>query len=324
MGKGKRRGAILALMTVMMLLALYITAPVAEANVPNIRMGTLQVDDYYDTLRDAFYQADYYSAGACNGWVLSVINNSGLVPEITVDGTTVLELNDALKNNECFDLVATREGGQSDYQEATDQMQQDVNDGKIRAGDIVIFTKNMDNYEGTGGPHWLHAAIVMKELFNGTADNYENYWEGRWRESYKGFPTIAHALAPDYGVEYYSPMCSPSSLEAADDGSTGYYVYRINTEKAAEAFEKATATEATTENTSEKTTAASADPSKATEGTTAAQKKGDYEEELTGSAQAVSTTASSGSGSTGTFGRVLAVLATLISVILIFLCILIL
>ena len=310
-----------ALLVVMLLAVLHVAGPVAEANVPNIRMGTIQVDDYYDTLRDAFYLEDYYVAGACNGWVLNVINRSGLVPEVTVDGTTVLELNDALKNNECFDLVASREGGFNDYQDATNEMQEDVNAGRIRAGDIVIYTKNMKDYETTGGPHWLHAAIVMKELFNGTVENYQNYWIHRWRESYKGFPTIAHALAPDFGVEYYSPLTSPSSTEADDSGSTGYYVYRINTEKAKEAFEKLTATE-TEEPTTETASSEEKSSTVATEKTSSTQKQ--TEEAISGNAENVSAQASAGSSNSGTFGRVLAVLVTLLSAILLFLCILIL
>ena len=309
------------LLVVMLLAVLHVAGPVAEANVPNVRMGTIQVDDYYDTLRDAFYLEDYYVAGACNGWVLNVINRSGLVPEVTVDGTTVLELNDALKNNECFDLVASREGGFNDYQDATNEMQEDVNAGRIRAGDIVIYTKNMKDYETTGGPHWLHAAIVMKELFNGTVENYQNYWIHRWRESYKGFPTIAHALAPDFGVEYYSPLTSPSSTEADDSGSTGYYVYRINTEKAKEAFEKLTATE-TEEPTTETASSEEKSSTVATEKTSSTQKQ--TEEAISGNAENVSAQASAGSSNSGTFGRVLAVLVTLLSAILLFLCILIL
>lgn len=310
-----------ALLVVMLLAVLHVAGPVAEANVPNVRMGTIQVDDYYDTLRDAFYLEDYYVAGACNGWVLNVINRSGLVPEVTVDGTTVLELNDALKNNECFDLVASREGGFNDYQDATNEMQEDVNAGRIRAGDIVIYTKNMKDYETTGGPHWLHAAIVMKELFNGTVENYQNYWIHRWRESYKGFPTIAHALAPDFGVEYYSPLTSPSSTEADDSGSTGYYVYRINTEKAKEAFEKLTATE-TEEPTTEAVSTETQSTGVTTEKTSSTQKQ--TEEAISGNAETVAAQASAGSSGSGTFGRVLAVLVTLLSAILLFLCILIL
>ncbi len=323
MRKGRRRGARLTILAVMMLFTLNLAVPVAEANVPTVSVGTLQVDDYYDTLREAFYLEDYYLAGACNGWVLNVINRSGLVPEVTVDGTTVLELNDALKNNECFDLVASREGGFNDYQDATNEMIEDVNAGKIRAGDIVIYTKNMKDYETTGGPHWLHAAIVMKEPFTGTVENYKNYWLKRWKENYWGFPTIAHALAPDFGVEYYSPLTSPSSTEADDSGSTGYYVYRINLEKAKEAFEKATATE-TEADTTEEASVTEASSSKPTEETTASQQKGDHEEEMTGSAATNVSAGSSGSSSSGSLGRVLAVLATLLSAILLFLCILVL
>ncbi len=311
----------------LMLLSVMIGTFPAAANVPTVMVGTLQVDEYYDQLREAFYLADYYSAGACNGWVQDVINKSGLVPELVVDGTTVLELNDALKASECYDLVASREGGQSDYQEATNDMILEVNSGNIRAGDIVIYTKNMNDYEGTGGPHWLHAAIVMKESFNGRVDNYQDYGETRWRESYWGFPTIAHALAPDYGVEYYSPMTSPSSLEAADDGSTGYYVYRINLEKAAEAKEKATATEASSETTEtelttggtigEATTQSAESATNTTEKTTG--------ETIDGSAANAENMGASASVSSGSsYGRVFGLLAVLISCILLFLCILLL
>ena len=320
----RRIRAVGAMLVVLVLAVLHVAGPVAEANVPTVRMGTLQVEDYYDTLRDAFYLEDYYVAGACNGWVLNVINRSGLVPELVVDGTTVLELNDALKNSECFDLVASREGGFNDYQDATNEMQEDVNAGKIKAGDIVIYTKNMKDYETTGGPHWLHAAIVMKELFNGTVENYKNYWVHRWRESYWGFPTIAHALAPDFGVEYYSPLTSPSSTEADDSGSTGYYVYRINTEKAKEAFEKATATEteSETEASTSEITASEKSGTATTEKTSTSQT--DTEESISGNASTVTPNASGGGSGSGAFGRVLSMLVVLFSGILLFLCILIL
>jgi hypothetical protein len=311
-----------------LVLSIGLTVLPSFANVPSIAVGTLLVDDYYDTLRAAFYLEDYYIAGACNGWVLSVINNSGLVPELTVDGTTVLELNDALAASECFDLVATREGGQSDYQDATNDMIRDVNAGNIRAGDIVIYTKNMNNYEGTGGPHWLHAAIVMKEKFTGTVENYKNYWLGRWKENYWGYPTIAHALAPDFGVEYYSPLTSPSSTEADDSGSTGYYVYRINLEKAAEAKEKATATEATTEETSSETEASteqitekatSSPVNPATTATTEGAESASVDNPDSGAAAS-----KGGSGGSSVLGRILSLLVILLSGILLFLCVMIL
>jgi len=300
----------------------------ASANVPTIALGTLQVDEYYDQLREAFYLEDYYLAGACNGWVMNVINRSGLVPELVVDGTTVLELNDALAASDCYDLVASREGGQSDYQEATNQMIEDVNAGKIRAGDIVIYTKNMNNYEGTGGPHWLHAAIVMKEKFTGKVENYKNYWLTRWRDSYWGYPTIAHALAPDFGVEYYSPLTSPSSNEAADDGSTGYYVYRINMEKAKEALEKATATETETETeeassetlSTEQITGATVAP--ATQQTT--QTEADPAEKSSAENMSQESAAPGGSVGTGRFMNGVSILLAILAGILLFLCILVL
>ena len=327
--KVRRRVQKLFLLFSVFVMALGLANIGVSANVPTIALGTLQVDEYYDQLREAFYLEDYYLAGACNGWVLSVINRSGLTPEITVDGTTVRELNDALAKSECFDLVATREGGQSDYQEATNQMIEDVNAGNIRAGDIVIYTKNMNNYEGTSGPHWLHAAIVMKESYAGYVENYQNYWLHRWRETYRGFPTIAHALAPDFGVEYYSPRTSPSSTEADDSGSTGYYVYRINMEKAAEAKEKATATETETETETEaRETISTEKASTIDTGNTAAattEKAAAPDPAEQGSATVnAADAAASGSGSSGALGRILSILVTLLSGILLLLCILIL
>lgn len=313
-----------------LLAGLFLTAVPAEANVPTVAVGTLQVDEYYDTLREAFYQDDYYVAGACNGWVQSVLNRSGLVPELVVDGTTVQELNDALAKSECYDLVASREGGQSDYQEATDEMIEDVNAGKIRAGDIVIYTKNMNNYAGTGGPHWLHAAIVMKEKFNGTVSNYKNYWLGRWRETYYGFPTIAHALAPDFGVEYYSPLTSPSSKEASDDGSTGYYVYRINMEKAAEALAGTTETESESTELVDASTEEPGSETVSSENTPATEKKTTSTQATTepggeGSASVDAGQAGApgqGEVSSGGFGRGFSIFMTILALVLLFLCIL--
>ena len=201
---------------------------VSEAAVPSVSMGTLQTEPYYDTLRSAFYLSGYDAAGACNGWVESVIRDSGLVGSFTVGGT-VKELNDAMAKSSKFTLTASYEGGQSEYQTASDQMIRDVNDGKIKAGDIVIYTKNMTNPSASGA-HWLHAAIVMKEIFDGTVDNYANSGRTRWKSGYIGYPTIAHALAPAWGVEYRTPMTTPSSYDGDDSGSTGYYVYRINTQ----------------------------------------------------------------------------------------------
>ena len=200
----------------------------AEAAVPYVSMGTLQTEPYYDTLRDAFFLSDYDAAGACNGWVERVIRDSGLAGNFVVGGT-VKELNDAMASSSRFTLVASLEGGQSDYQNASDQMIRDVNAGKIKAGDIVIYTKNMTNMSASG-PHWLHAAIVMKELYSGSVVNYANYGLSRWKTGYIGYPTIGHALAPGWGVEYKTPMTTPSSQEGDDSGSTGYYVYRINTD----------------------------------------------------------------------------------------------
>ena len=217
-------------LTVALLTAAFLTVSVpapAEAAVPTVSMGTLQTEPYYDTLREAFFLADYSAAGACNGWVETVIRKSGLAGDFVVGGT-VKELNDAMAASSRFTLVASFEGGQSNYQEASDQMIRDVNAGKIKAGDIVIYTKNMTNLSASG-PHWLHAAIVMKEIFDGTVVNYADYGLTRWKTGYIGYPTIGHALAPGWGVEYRTPMTTPSSQEGDDSGSTGYYVYRINT-----------------------------------------------------------------------------------------------
>ena len=327
--KVRRRVQKLFLLFSVFVMALGLANIGVSANVPTIALGTLQVDEYYDQLREAFYLEDYYLAGACNGWVQNVLNRSGLVPELVVDGTTVLELNDALAASECYDLVATREGGQSDYQEATNQMIEDVNAGKIRAGDIVIYTKNMNNYEGTGGPHWLHAAIVMKEKFTGTVENYKNYWLKRWKENYWGYPTIAHALAPDFGVEYYSPLTSPSSKEAADDGSTGYYVYRINMEKAKEALEKATATETETE--TEEASSTEAVSTEQIVGTTSApvtqpttQADNGIAEKSSAENMSQGSAAPGGSTGTGRFMNGVSILLTILAAILLFLCILVL
>ena len=291
---------------------------VAEANIPNVSLDTLQVESYYDKLREAFYQDGYVEVGACNGWVERVINKSGLIGEITVPGTTVLELNDTLKSSKYCTLVASLEGGQSDYQEATDQMIRDVNDGKIKAGDIVIYTKNMNDPENTPNPHWLHAAIVMKDLYDGSADNFYNYALTRWKEEYIGYPTIAHALAEQFGVEYYSPMTSPSSNESMDDGSTGYYVYRLEPEKYQEDLKKAKEekkTEAKSEKVQPKTTQQPVTPS--TESSQPAEESG--ESSVSGEKQSVS-----GGTSTGTFGSVVSILAVLCAAILLLLCLLLL
>ncbi len=197
-----------------------------EAAVPTAPKGTIQVEPYYDQLRKAFFLSGYDEAGACNGWVERVINKSGLVGSFVVGGT-VQELNEAMAASSKFTLVASLEGGQSDYQNATDQMIRDVNAGKIKAGDIIIYTKNMKTPDSSG-VHWLHAAIAMKEIFDGSVENYVQSGYGRWKSGYIGYPTIAHALAPMWGVEYRTPMTTPATLEADDGGSTGYYVYRIN------------------------------------------------------------------------------------------------
>lgn len=199
----------------------------ANAAIPTESMGTLQVEPYYEKLRKAFFMGGYDEVGSCNGWVERVIHRSGLVGNFVVGGT-VQELNEALSSSSKFTLVASLKGGQSDYQRATDQMIRDVNAGKIKAGDIVIYTKNMNNMSASG-PHWLHAAIVMKEIFDGSVVNNSNSGAYRWKTGYIGYPTIAHALAPAWGVEYRTPMTTPSTAEADDGGSTGYYVYRINT-----------------------------------------------------------------------------------------------
>ena len=226
MTKRRRRGCFLF---IFLFAALFFNVQKADASIPTEPMGTIQVDPYYKTLRDSFYQGGYEEVGACNGWVEHVIDKSGLVGDFKVGGT-VLELNDAMKNSDYFTLVASREGGQNDYQEATDQMIRDVNEGKIRAGDILIFTKNMTDMSASGA-HWLHAAIVMEDIYAGQADNTFDRGEARWKVEYIGYPTMAHALAPDYGVEYLTPLTTPSSPDAEDSGSTGYYVYRIDQER---------------------------------------------------------------------------------------------
>ncbi len=204
--------------------------PGTQAAVPSVSMGTIQVESYYNTLRKAFYLTSYDGAGACNGWVERVINKSGLVGKFVVGGDCE-DLYKAMAGSSKFQLVASLKGGHSDYQNATDQMIRDVNAGKIKAGDIVIYTKNMKDPDNTPNPHWLHAAIVMKEKFDGTVENYAGSGYTRWKSGYIGYPTIAHALAPAWGVEYKTPMTTPSTAEADDGGSTGYYVFRIVTEK---------------------------------------------------------------------------------------------
>ena len=202
--------------------------PGTQAAIPSVSMGTIQVESYYNTLRKAFYLTSYDGAGACNGWVERVINKSGLVGKFVVGGDCE-DLYKAMAGSSKFQLVASLKGGHSDYQNATDQMIRDVNAGKIKAGDIVIYTKNMKDPDNTPNPHWLHAAIVMKEKFDGTVENYAGSGYTRWKSGYIGYPTIAHALAPAWGVEYKTPMTTPSTAEADDGGSTGYYVFRIVT-----------------------------------------------------------------------------------------------
>ncbi|MBQ9870903.1 MAG: N-acetylmuramoyl-L-alanine amidase family protein [Eubacterium sp.] len=204
--------------------------PGTQAAIPSVSMGTIQVESYYNTLRKAFYLTSYDGAGACNGWVERVINKSGLVGKFVVGGDCE-DLYKAMAGSSKFQLVASLKGGHSDYQNATDQMIRDVNAGKIKAGDIVIYTKNMKDPDNTPNPHWLHAAIVMKEKFDGTVENYAGSGYTRWKSGYIGYPTIAHALAPAWGVEYKTPMTTPSTAEADDGGSTGYYVFRIVTGK---------------------------------------------------------------------------------------------
>lgn len=301
-------------------LSIFTAGTVAEANIPNVSMGTIQVESYYDKLRAAFYQDGYIEVGACNGWVERVINKSGLIGEITVKGTTVLELNDALKESEFCTLVASLEGGQSDYQEATDQMIKDVNDGKIKAGDIVIFTKNMNDPDHTPDPHWLHAAIVMKELYDGQADNFYDYALTRWKIEYTGYPTMAHALAEQFGVEYYTPLTSPSSLEGEDDGSTGYYVYRLEPEKYQESLKKKA--EEDKKATEKKQEVSTAQPQ--TAAPTAVEPVDTTESSGEGSATMEQQDTGNNGGGGGSFGRVLAVLISVLSVIMLILCMMIL
>jgi len=215
--------------------------PNTQAAIPTVKKVKVQVESYYNTLRKAFYLTSYSGAGACNGWVESVINKSGLVGKFVVGGD-VETLYKAMKKSNKFELVASLEGGSSGYQEASNQMVKDVGDGKIKAGDIVIYTRNMTNMSASGA-HWLHAAIVMKETFTGTVTNYVKSGANRWKSGYIGYPTIGHALAPAWGVEYNTPMTTPSTQEATDDGSTGYYVFRINTSAKDDDQKKETTTE---------------------------------------------------------------------------------
>ncbi len=292
------------------------------ANPPGVSMGTIQVEDYYDKLREAFYQGTYDEVGACNGWVERVINKSGLIGELKVDGTTVLELNDALKNSDYCTLVASREGGQSDYQEATDQMIEDVNAGKIKAGDILIFTKNMNDPDHTPNPHWLHAAIMMKETFDGKVDNYFDYALTRWKLEYIGYPTMAHALAEMFGVEYYTPLTSPSSLEGEDDGSTGYYVYRLEPKKYEEAQKKLAEEKKAKKEKKETKTEAPKQTQPATPATTAANTSVTEE---TGENSVSAETQNQGGVSKGSnLGAIFSLLIAILTVLLLFFCVLIL
>ena len=294
---------------------------VVNANTPTVSMGEVQVESYYDKLREAFYMGTYDEVGACNGWVERVINRSGLIGELKVDGTTVLELNDALKNSEYCTLVASLEGGQSDYQEATDKMIEDVNAGKIKAGDILIFTKNMNDPDNTPSPHWLHAAIMMKEKYDGKVENNFNYALSRWRLEYIGYPTMAHALAEQFGVEYYTPLTSPSSLEGADDGSTGYYVYRLEPEKYQEAQKKLKEEEA--KKKQEAKTEAKKPVLPATEAKAAAE-TGTTAEGSGEDTASVSTQDQGNISSGSNFGAFFSILLALTTVILLFFCVLIL
>lgn len=318
-----RKGILAACCAAFLAAGIFAGSRTAEANPPDVSYSGIEKEAYYDTLREAFYMGDYDEVGACNGWVQRVINKSGLIGELVVDGTTVEELNDALKNSPYATLVASRTGDQNDYQDTSDDMIRDVNEGKIKAGDILIFTKNMNDYYNTPSPHWLHAAIAMEENYHGKVENYQNYGLTRWRDTYIGYPSMAHALAPIFGVEYYTPMTSVHSYDAgADDGSTGYYVYRLEPEKYQEDLKKAEEEKKKSEEEAKKPTEAVQPKTTEAAGVQPAQQQG--EETESGIQQMNQENVNSSSGETmQKVGNVLSILLTLLSLVLILFCILI-
>ena len=294
----------------------------AEANPPDVSYSGIEKESYYDTLREAFYMGDYDEVGACNGWVQRVINKSGLIGELVVDGTTVEELNDALKASPYATLVASREGGQNDYQDTSDDMIRDVNEGKIKAGDILIFTKNMNDPYNTPSPHWLHAGIAMEENYGGRVENYKEYGLTRWRDTYIGYPSIAHALAPIFGVEYYTPMTSVHSYDAgADDGSTGYYVYRLEPEKYQEDLKKAEEEKKKSEEAATQVTEA---PKPVTTESVPGQQETTTEESESGSQEMNQDQLNSSGSSMEGVGNVMSILVTILALVLVLFCVLIL
>ncbi len=288
-----------------------------NANPPDVSYSGIEKEAYYDTLREAFYMGDYDEVGACNGWVQRVINKSGLIGELVVDGTTVEELNDALDKSPYATLVASRTGDQNDYQDTSDDMIRDVNEGKIKAGDILIFTKNMNDYYNTPSPHWLHAAIAMEENYHGKVENYQNYGLTRWRDTYIGYPSMAHALAPIFGVEYYTPMTSVHSYDAgADDGSTGYYVYRLEPEKYQEDLKKAEEEKKKSEEAAKNTTEAAKPQTTESPSGNGGAVSTEAEQTETG-VQEMNTSSVNSGGGMEKVGNILGVLITLLSLALI-------
>ena len=134
---------------------------------------------------------------------------------------------------------------------------------------------------------------------------------------------MAHALAPIFGVEYYTPMTSVHSYDAgADDGSTGYYVYRLEPEKYQEDLKKAEEEKKKSEEEAKKPTEAVQPKTTEAAGVQPAQQQG--EETETGIQEMNQENVNSSSGETmQKVGNVMSILLTLLSLILVLFCILI-
>jgi cobalamin biosynthesis Mg chelatase CobN len=128
---------------------------------------------------------------------------------------------------------------------------------------------------------------------------------------------MAHALAPIFGVEYYTPMTSVHSYDAgADDGSTGYYVYRLEPEKYQEDLKKAEEEKKKSEEAAKNTTEAAKPQTTESPSGNGGAVSTEAEQTETG-VQEMNTSSVNSGGGMEKVGNILGVLITLLSLALI-------
>ena len=169
-------------------------------------------------------------------------------------GNYTTETSSGHSNN--FTLVASYAGNGSSHASAAKDLNNKINAGVVKAGDIIVITRNLNNLNAAGN-HFIHVAILTDMAFgvqttirgnavafskdkNRRTDVFGDIWPATsitpyqaststvYANAYLGFPTVANYF--NNGVEIGSALSAMFGAESEKEGD-GYFVFRVKEEQ---------------------------------------------------------------------------------------------